>query len=463
MKKQAASRAFGKEKSVSSRSCFTSLHRFGRHLAAYGVQTYLSFLPRSFFLTRPARRTVSVPPGTAEERLAAALESTGSAPALSFARFLALYPEYAGTAAPFLARLKNLPLPSRSPEEIGRLPDGAEEQRRELLAFLYGAAARLDRKRKSRDAGAFIEMFERFSAAETDMRLEGASMERFRDNFYEDDLFSVPEIDWIRTSEKTLYAVEMPEMRPPARRDAGTASRLARIFALMIFRDGFFVPFDSGNWGLSADGRLFLKRCPVSVRLSAPERRFLSFFLPALQKRDFPQAAKALFKAGFLPPLTSLLTLSRTLEATAEAAEASSAAVRAEHLSGVLTKAGVCLPPSMRVLKNLLKDMEDFGGEHVWENAADVYADYVSRGEHVFAEKAGEFLSPSLAMPELRALSNSVRGRKMNNFVTDPAKIPEMIKRGETGYAFRPRKTSPDWKIIVPLLALAALLWARFS
>ncbi len=448
---------------MSSRSCFTSLHRFGRHLAAYGAQTYLSFLPRSFFLTRPARRRASGLPGTAEERLAAALEAAENAPALSFARFLALYPEYAGTAAPFLARLKNPPLPPRMPEEIGRLPDGVQEQRKEVLALLYRAAARLDRQRKNRDAGAFIEMFERFSAAETDMRLEGASMERFRDNFYEDDLFSVPEIDWFRTSEDTLCAAGMPEGRPLPRKDAETASRLARIFALMIFRDGFFVPFDSGNWSLSADGSLFLKRCPVTVGLSAPERRFLSSFLPALQKRDFPQAAKALFKTGFLPPLTSLLTLSRALETAAGAPELSSIAARAERLSDVLAEAGVCLPPSMRVLKSLLKNMEDFGGERVWEKARPVYEDYVSRGAHACAEKAGEFLSPSLAVPELRALSNSVRGRKMNNFVTDPAKIPEMIKRGETGYAFRPRKISPDWKIIVPLLALAALLWARLS
>lgn len=448
---------------MSSRSCFTSLHRFGRHLAAYGVQTYLSFLPRSFFLTRPARRTVPGLPEKAEERLAAALAAAQSAPALSFARFLALYPEYAGTAAPFLARLKNLPLPARAPEEIGRLSDGLAEQRRELLALLYKAAARFDSRKKGRSAVAFIEMYERFSAAETDMRLEGAAMERFKDNFYEDDLFSVPEIDWFRTSEDALYAGAMPEVCPPLRRDAVRASKLARIFALMIFRDGFFVPFDAENWGLSADGKLFLKRCPVTVSLSAPERRFLSSFLGAVQKRDFPQAAKALFKAGFLPPLTSLLTLSRALETAGKMTEASSIADRAEHFSDVLVQAGVCLPPSMRVLKGLLKDIEDFGGEHVWESARDVYEDYISRGEHVSEEKAGEFLAPSLAVSELRALSNSARGRKMNNFVTDPAKIPDMIKRGETGYALRPRKTSFDWKIILPLLALAALLWARLS
>ena len=55
-------------------------------------------------------------------------------------------------------------------------------------------------------------------------------------------------------------------------------------------------------------------------------------------------------------------------------------------------------------------------------------------------------------------LSRKVRGKPFTNFIKDKSQIPEMLKRAEAGYGFRPRPFKIDKRIAIPLLALAVLV-----
>ncbi len=145
---------------------------------------------------------------------------------------------------------------------------------------------------------------------ETDMRIEAAGMEEFRDNFLKDKDIEVPTVDWKRTKKHCL-TMEHLSFIPLERKqllhkgiDVETLSqRLVAILLKGALRDGFFHgDFHQGNVGLNPKtGRLIILDFGIMGRLEEKVRFFLIHVLEAFLKRQYQQVAHLHRKIGYTP------------------------------------------------------------------------------------------------------------------------------------------------------------------
>lgn len=435
-----------------------SMHRlylFSRRLARYGVQDILSGLPLSFLLTRPAGEQKEGLPPEKGKRLSLALADNGpvfQAPA----GYFSLYPE---TITPQRAQLLSGAL-TDMPDLPPDLPPQTRADFIGLLEILYILSKKypgiLPKER--------VENFERTCFTKTDMRFEAADMERFRDNFYDSDCLNVFQPNWIKTTET---AIAFSDTRPLSALGAApdkkkTAADIVKAFTLMMLRDGFFLMPGSSFFGVSENGTLFLKRAPAAVSFSTEERTGLSHFLKALSARNYAQAAKALFSAGLLPPLYSLLELTRLCEKTHREAEGKTAAEKSKYFINAFIAHGIDVPFSFRAAAKALAEAEHLcrteldAEDDLWQAAAEEYALFNQNGAGLKQDDlAGQFQT-AFRLPEKHAERLAVQGKKSAPFQKDMKQIPEIIKRREVAYRFRPKKMSLSLKIF--LLLSAALV-----
>lgn len=376
-----------------------------------------------------------------------------------FLEYAAAFPEIFGTAFCRAAvRFFLLPRVDEPSLTADVLPADIYADHVGLLKEFYGVARRLDKRNKSNSAVTFIENYERFASLVLDLRFEGAALERLKDAFCEDDRLSVAEPNWIGTSESVLTTENLPPARSLFSADEQTARVLADILTLCAFRDGAFPVFDPNEWRLTENGELFLKKCSRFIIFSPSERRFLNGFISAVEKQNFPEAAKILFQNKTLPPFFPMSELSKLLEKSCR-----DPLSRTDALFKNLYDAGVDLPPSFFLLRLSLKSFETFVKDvlrvenDLWVKAADSFKEWIGVEPKEEFSPAADFLDKGAEMPELYALSRRVRGKKMTNFVKDKKQIPEMIKRAEAGYRFRPRPSGIGLNILIPLLALGFL------
>lgn len=425
---------------------FKRLYKFSRFLAEYRVEFYLRNLPYGYFFSRPSKAPLPDLPQDPEDRLLRALAQSDTA-VNSFARFLALYPDIVGEElAKSMSTIQTICLPQEDPLILHLISPNCKEKFVDLLSVLYWQAGLIDKKNKDTIVTSFIESFERLASSEMDMRIEAAALEHFKDNFYDSDQLSVVEIDWMNTTEAKLQAVHMPGYLPLSFEEKKTVDAFAKIQALMILRDGFFTPLNPTEWGLLSDGRLFLRKCSTSVRLSTQERHFISDFLTAFEKKEYAQAAKALFKAGLLPEMLSLLAVTRALESADLESDGFSIAQKADYIIKQLIQIGVSLPPYIMLILKALQNfeyavqLEQPETTDPWASAKEEYDDFLRKGKLAESENASDFLNPSMQSSGLFADAQAVKKKKGPGFLDNPEKIPEMIKRGEAGYKFRSKK-----------------------
>ncbi len=148
-------------------------------------------------------------------------------------------------------------------------------------------------------------------ATELDLGMEAAAASELAGNFLDDETFSVPEVDWLRTGRRVLTVAWVEGVRPDD--DAGLEAlgldpteilrRSACIFFNQVFRDGFFhADMHPGNVFITADGVISPVDFGIMGRLDAETRWFLADMLTGFLTRDYDLVADVHARAGILPP-----------------------------------------------------------------------------------------------------------------------------------------------------------------
>ena len=174
---------------------------------------------------------------------------------------------------------------------------------------------------------AVYEHFAETTRIELDLRLEAAAASEFRENTAEDEGFRVPQIDWVRSSQRVL-TMEWIDGTPIGDLDALDAQNVDRkelgeqviqSFLLHALRDGFFhADMHQGNLRVDADHRIVALDFGIMGRLDMMTRRFYAEILLAFLRRDYMRAATIHREAGYLPEDQPVDAFAQALRSVAE-------------------------------------------------------------------------------------------------------------------------------------------------
>ncbi len=164
-------------------------------------------------------------------------------------------------------------------------------------------------------------------ALEMDLRLEAAAASELRENTKEDPGFSVPEVDWPRTSKRVL-TIEWVDGIPIGDRarlvEAGQdmehlAATLIGSFLLQAMRDGFFhADLHQGNLFVDEAGTIVAVDFGIMGRVDRATRRYLAETLRGFHTGDYRRIAEVHFEAGYVPRHKSVGTFAQALRAIGE-------------------------------------------------------------------------------------------------------------------------------------------------
>jgi ubiquinone biosynthesis protein len=193
------------------------------------------------------------------------------------------------------------------------LRPGIEKAFERDLEFFYWLAEWVERAqprlRRFRPVEA-VRVFEETVRLEMDLRMEGAAASELAENFAGDETYSVPAIDWRRSSRRVLTMSRVSGI-PMDDREALLAAghdlaevltKAAGIFFNQVFRDGFFHGDQHpGNMWVAADGSIVAVDFGIMGRLDWRTRRHLADMLIATLDGDYHRLAAIYMEAGYLP------------------------------------------------------------------------------------------------------------------------------------------------------------------
>lgn len=200
---------------------------------------------------------------------------------------------------------------------------------RELAFFLRlaeRATARGGEAARLRPAAA-IRMLQASVAAECDLRLEAAALSEMQANTAQDEGFALPQVVWEVSSEQVLVTSwmdatridDIAALKKQKQNLPQLSQRLVRAFLTHALRDGFFHgDMHPGNIFVDRKGTLIALDLGIMGRLDAPTRYSLAQILHALVRRDYAKAARAHFRAGYVPPQQDVTRFAQALRAIAE-------------------------------------------------------------------------------------------------------------------------------------------------
>jgi ubiquinone biosynthesis protein len=162
---------------------------------------------------------------------------------------------------------------------------------------------------------------------EMDLRLEAAALSEMAENTRDDPDFSVPQVDWDRTSHAVLTMQWIDGI--PLSDHAGIAAtgvdraelgrKVIQSFLRHALRDGFFhADMHPGNLFLAPDGRLVAVDFGIMGRLGVKERRFLAEILLGFITRNYRRVAEVHFEAGYVPMHHSIENFAQAIRAIGE-------------------------------------------------------------------------------------------------------------------------------------------------
>lgn len=164
-----------------------------------------------------------------------------------------------------------------------------------LCSFLEQASSRC-RKLKLKE---IVKTFAESSLNEVDLRLEASQGEQLKENFINDEYFSIPKIYWEFTSKRTLVTefvngVRIDQINQLKNKIdiSNTTKKASQIFFNQVFRDGFFhADLHPGNIFINNKGIITAVDFGIMGRLTFEDRKFLSKLFNLLLNKRFYDVA----------------------------------------------------------------------------------------------------------------------------------------------------------------------------
>ena len=172
-----------------------------------------------------------------------------------------------------------------------------------------------------------IAHFRQWTLRELDLRREAASASELAEHMEAEPGFTIPAIDWSRTTRRvlTLDWVDGVKLanRPAlvaAGHDMGAlASTLVRAFLRQAIADGFFhADLHQGNLFALADGRIAAIDFGIMGRIDRRARLWLAEILHGLITGNYARVAEIHFEAGYVPPHHNIAEFTTALRAVGE-------------------------------------------------------------------------------------------------------------------------------------------------
>jgi ubiquinone biosynthesis protein len=203
----------------------------------------------------------------------------------------------------------------------------AFERDLELFYWVAKLAERTQPRARRLKPVEVVGLFEETVRIEMDLRMEAAAASELAENFHDDPSYSVPAIDWERTSRRVL-TMDRIEGIPLDDRAALVAAgqdleavlqKAATIFFKQVFRDGFFHGDQHpGNMFVDADGNILAVDFGIMGRMDKKTRCFLADMLMSTLARDYRRLAEVHVEAGYLPRGPAVETFAQALRSVCE-------------------------------------------------------------------------------------------------------------------------------------------------
>lgn len=172
-----------------------------------------------------------------------------------------------------------------------------------------------------------IATFRQWTLRELDLRREAASASELGENMSAEPGFSVPAIDWSRTTRRVL-TLEWIDGIKISKRDAllaaghdphRLASCLVRAFLRQAIDNGFFhADLHQGNLFALPDGRIAAIDFGIMGRIDRRARLWLAEILHGLITGNYERVAEIHFEAGYVPPHHNAAEFATALRAVGE-------------------------------------------------------------------------------------------------------------------------------------------------
>lgn len=155
-----------------------------------------------------------------------------------------------------------------------------------------------------------VRTFEETVRIEMDLRFEAAAAEELSENFSDEPRFTVPAVDWQRTSERVLTLervsgarIDRPEeVKALGLEPVDIVRTAAEVFFKMVFQHGFFhADMHPGNLFVSNDGTIIAMDFGIMGRVDVKTRRNLGEMLLGFLTRDYTRVAEVHIEAGYVP------------------------------------------------------------------------------------------------------------------------------------------------------------------
>ncbi|MEI8393336.1 MAG: 2-polyprenylphenol 6-hydroxylase [Rhodospirillaceae bacterium] len=178
-----------------------------------------------------------------------------------------------------------------------------------LLYWLTEMALRLQPRLRRLRPIEIVEMFERTTGIEMDLRMEAAAASELAANFRDDPWFRVPRVDWDRTAKHVLtlerihgIKVDETEKLLAAGHDLSKVTAIASAaYFNQVFRDGYFhADLHPGNLFVNETGGVTAVDFGIMGRLDRTTRYYLADMLLGFLTGDYRRVAQVHFQAGYV-------------------------------------------------------------------------------------------------------------------------------------------------------------------
>ena len=268
-----------------------------------------------------------------------------------------------------------------------------------------------------------VDQFAHYSDIELDLRLEGASAGKLRDNHQNDEGIYVPAIEWHLTTEQILVMEKVEGTRIDDHdgliakgHDIDAVTKIAaQSFFYQVFRDGFFhADMHPGNIFIRDDGVLVPIDFGIMGDLSLQDRLFLAQLLNAILERDYDTVAKLHLDAGMISPSVPLAGFAQAIRAVTEPVmdqamgDVSLGAVLGQ-IFGLARRYEIEVQPQFTLLQKTMGMAEGVARQlnpqaNMWPLARDLAADWAADQASIFTQInaiADKALSFGMRLPEI--------------------------------------------------------------